>query len=342
MPYLLLLSLGIILSSCASHPQKSFEVKKPKVGFIIHGGSGVPTPGTLTPEKELLYREKLKEAVLAGYTILKQNGSSLDAVEAAVKILEDSPLFNAGKGAVFTAEGTNELDASIMSGDQLKAGAVAGLKHVKNPITLARRVMENSPHVMMAGAGAEKFAKAQGVQMVSQKYFWTKERWEALQEIIKEEKAKNKSTYLELRSKPSNRFGTVGAVAIDERGNFAAGTSTGGMTYKRFGRIGDSPIIGAGTYAKNNICGISATGHGEYFIRLGVARDICAMAEYKGMSLQAAADEVIHKKLQSLGGDGAVIGLDGTGSPIISYNSEGLFRAWIDEKGEPQIRVYEK
>lgn len=340
MPYIFILSLGLILSSCAS--QKSEVQKKLKVGFIIHGGSGVPTPGTLTPEKEVLYREKLKEAVLAGHAILKKNGSSLDAVEAAVRILEDSPLFNAGKGAVFTAEGTNELDASIMSGDQLKAGAVAGLKHVKNPITLARKVMESSPHVMMAGAGAEKFAKTQGVEMVPQKYFWTKERWDYLQEIIKEEKAKNKTTYLQLRAKPTNRFGTVGAVAIDGSGNYAAGTSTGGMTYKRFGRIGDSPIIGAGTYAKNNICGISATGHGEYFIRLGVARDICALTEYKGLSLQAAADEVIHKKLQGLGGDGAVIGLDSAGTPVISYNSEGLFRAWIDENGEPQVRIYDK
>lgn len=331
--------LVVLPVACAS--QKTVQ-PKPKIGFIIHGGSGVPAKGTLTPEKEILYRSKLKEAVLAGHKILIDGGSSLDAVESAVKILEDSPLFNAGKGAVFTAEGTNELDASIMSGDQLRAGAVAGLKHVKNPITLARAVMEKSPHVMMAGEGAEKFAKSQNIELVPAKYFWTQERWDVLQEIIKEEKAKNKSTYLKLRSESSNRFGTVGAAAIDKHGNYAAGTSTGGMTYKRFGRIGDSPIIGAGTYAKNTICAISATGHGEYFIRLGVARDICAITEYKNTSLQSAADEVIHKKLQSLGGDGAVIGLDANSSPVISYNSEGLFRGWVDEKGDVQVRIYEK
>ncbi|HXH29323.1 MAG TPA: isoaspartyl peptidase/L-asparaginase [Bacteriovoracaceae bacterium] len=336
----LLALLGFM--SCSTRPEKKHPPlsAKAKFAFMIHGGAGVAPKGSQTPEQEKAYTEKLTEALLSGHKILQGGGSSLDAVESAIRILEDSPLFNAGKGAVFTADGKNELDASIMSGSGLEAGAVAGLHHVKNPITLARAVMENSPHVMMVGEGAEKFAKEQNIELVPAKYFWTKPRWDILQEMIKVEKAKDKSGMNSLRATPANRFGTVGAVALDSKGNLAAGTSTGGMTFKKFGRVGDSPIIGAGTYAKNKVCAVSATGHGEYFIRLSVARDICALVEYKGLGLQAATDEVVLTKLKALGGDGGVIAIDADGGRAITFSSEGMYRAWIDETGQPQVRMY--
>ena len=234
---------------------------------------------------------------------------------------------------MFTADGKNELDSSIMNGKTLAAGAVAGLHHVKNPITLARAVMEKSPHVMMVGDGAEKFAKEQGIELVDEKYFWTQERWDALQKTLQQEKeksetAKPKGTVSEnVAELPYNKFGTVGAVALDKEGNLAAGTSTGGMTNKKYGRVGDAPIIGAGTYANNDSCAVSATGWGEFFIRLGVARDICSLMEYRAMPIQNAADLVIKQKLQKLGGDGGVIGLDKFGNIAISFNSEGMYRA---------------
>lgn len=314
---------------------------KPKIAFVIHGGAGVIKKGTLEPKREAEFRQKLEEAVLAGYKALQSGKSSLDAVEVAIRIMEDSPLFNAGKGAVFTADGRNELDASIMEGKGLNAGAVAGLQRIKNPISLARKVMEKSPHVMMIGDGAEKFAKEQGIEFVSPKYFWTKHRWDILQEIIKEEKAKSKSVS-EFRN-PADRneiYGTVGAVALDASGNLAAGTSTGGMTYKKYGRVGDAPILGAGTYADNRTCGVSATGWGEYFIRLSVARDISALMEYKGVSVQEAVDTVIQKKLQDLGGDGGVVALDKNGNVGISFNSEGMYRAYIGADGKPVVQIY--
>jgi L-asparaginase / beta-aspartyl-peptidase len=327
--------------------------QNPRLGFMIHGGAGVITKGSLTPEKEAEYRKKLEEAVLAGYKALQDGKNSLDAVEIAIRILEDSPLFNAGKGAVFTADGKNELDASIMEGKTLKAGAVAGLRRVKNPISLARKVMENSPHVMMIGDGAEKFAKEQGIELVSPKYFWTEDRWKKLQEIIKEEKDKqkkvsqndnndlneNKSAFRNPTSQ-NERYGTVGAVALDKNGDLGAGTSTGGMTYKKYGRVGDAPIIGAGTYANNNTCAISATGWGEYFIRLGVARDISALMEYRAMPVQDAVDLVIKQKLQNLGGDGGVIAIDKFGNMGVSFNSEGMYRAYIDINGKPVVQIY--
>jgi beta-aspartyl-peptidase (threonine type) len=327
--------------------------QNPRLGFMIHGGAGVITKGSLTPEKEAEYRKKLEEAVLAGYKALQDGKNSLDAVEIAIRILEDSPLFNAGKGAVFTADGKNELDASIMEGKTLKAGAVAGLRRVKNPISLARKVMENSPHVMMIGDGAEKFAKEQGIELVSPKYFWTEDRWKKLQEIIKEEKDKqkkvsqndsndlneNKSAFRNPKS-ATERYGTVGAVALDKNGDLGAGTSTGGMTYKKYGRVGDAPIIGAGTYANNNTCAISATGWGEYFIRLGVARDISALMEYRAMPVQDAVDLVIKQKLQNLGGDGGVIAIDKFGNMGVSFNSEGMYRAYIDINGKPVVQIY--
>jgi beta-aspartyl-peptidase (threonine type) len=323
--------------------------QNPRLGFIIHGGAGVITRGSLTPEKEKELRAKLEEAVTAGYKALQAGKMSLDAVEIAIRILEDSPLFNAGKGAVFTADGKNELDSSIMDGKTLAAGAVAGLHHVKNPITLARAVMEKSPHVMMVGDGAEQFAKEQKIELVDEKYFWTQERWDALQKILKEEKEKVKSP----NPKPgislndlvptarlaANRFGTVGAVALDKFGNIAAGTSTGGMTNKKYGRVGDAPIIGAGTFANNNTCGVSATGWGEFFIRVGVARDISAMMEYRALPIQQAADTVM-KKVQTLGGDGGVIAMDKFGNMAISFNSEGMYRAYINSEGKPVVEIY--
>ena len=319
--------------------------QNPRLGFIIHGGAGVITRGSLTPEREKEYRAKLEEAVLAGYKVLQSGKSSLDAVETAIRMLEDSPLFNAGKGAVFTADGKNELDASIMFGKTLAAGAVAGLHHVKNPISLARAVMEKSPHVMMIGDGAEKFAKEQNIELVDEKYFWTQPRWDALQKVLQQEKEKSatpkpKGSSQNLAELPSNKFGTVGAVALDKDGNIAAGTSTGGMTNKKYGRVGDAPIIGAGTYANNESCGVSATGWGEFFIRIGVARDICALMEYRAMPIQQASDLVIKQKLQKLGGDGGIIGLDKFGNIGISFNSEGMYRAYINSAGKPVVEIY--
>jgi beta-aspartyl-peptidase (threonine type) len=319
--------------------------QNPRLGFAIHGGAGVITRGSLTPEKEKQYRAKLEEVVLAGYKALQSGKSSLDAVEIAIRMMEDSPLFNAGKGAVFNHDGKVELDSSIMDGKTLAAGAVAGLHHVKNPITLARAVMEKSPHVMMVGDGAEKFAKEQNVELVDEKYFFTQERWDALQKILKEEKGKSadkkpgqmSENYAEL---PYNKFGTVGAVALDKNGNLAAGTSTGGMTDKKYGRVGDSPIIGAGTYANNDSCAVSGTGWGEFFIRLTVARDIASMMEYRALPIQNAADVVIKQKLQKAGGDGGVISMDKFGNIGISFNSEGMYRAYIDKDGKPVVEIY--
>lgn len=323
--------------------------QNPRLGFVIHGGAGVIKKGTLTPEKEKAYRDKLHEAVLAGYKALQAGKSALDAVEIAIRILEDSPLFNAGKGAVFTHDGKNELDASIMDGKTLAAGAVAGLHRVKNPITLARAVMEKSPHVMMVGDGAEKFAAEQKIELVDPKYFWTQSRWDALQQILKEEKepeptkTANPNPGLSgsnFAGLPYNKFGTVGAVALDKNGDVAAGTSTGGMTNKKYGRVGDAPIIGAGTYANDQTCAVSGTGWGEFFIRLGVARDISSLMEYRALTVQLAADTVIKQKLQKLGGDGGVIALDKFGNIGISFNSEGMYRAYIDRDGKPVVEIY--
>lgn len=337
--------------------------QNPRLGFVIHGGAGVITRASLTPEREKEFRAKLEEAVLAGYKALQSGKPGLDAVEIAIRIMEDSPLFNAGKGAVFTHDGTNELDASIMDGKTLAAGAVAGLHRVKNPITLARAVMEKSEHVMMVGDGAEKFAAEQKIELVDPKYFWTQPRWDALQQILKEEKAQSPKpqdqspkpkerdkeqaapkpkvvSQVETSELPYNKFGTVGAVALDKDGNLAAGTSTGGMTNKKYGRVGDAPIIGAGTYANNSTCAVSATGWGEYFIRLGVARDISSLMEYRAMTVQSAADLVIKQKLQKLGGDGGIIAVDKFGNIGISFNSEGMYRAYINSDGKPVVEIY--
>ena len=316
--------------------------QSPRLGFIIHGGAGTITRASMTPEREKAYRAKLEEAVMAGYKALQEGKSSLDAVEIAIRMLEDSPLFNAGKGAVFTNDGRNELDSSIMNGKTLAAGAVAGLHKVKNPITLARAVMEKSPHVMMVGGGAEKFALEQKIELVDEKYFWTQDRWDSLQRVLQQEKEKaaGKKVSQDVSKLPVNKFGTVGAVALDKNGDLAAGTSTGGMTNKKYGRVGDAPIIGAGTYANNNTAGISATGWGEFFIRLAVARDISALMEYRAMPVQQAADLVIKTKLQSMGGDGGVIAMDKFGNMAISFNSEGMYRAYINKDGKPVVEIY--
>ncbi|MBX7056268.1 MAG: isoaspartyl peptidase/L-asparaginase [Pyrinomonadaceae bacterium] len=361
--YVSLVIIAVLVSSFAAFGQKSSfgEIKQlqspqnPRLGFIIHGGAGVISKAAMTPEKEKEFRAKLEEAVLAGYKALQAGKTSLDAVEIAIRIMEDSPLFNAGKGAVFTNEGKNELDASIMYGKTLAAGSAAGLRHVKNPISLARAIMEKSEHVMMIGDGAEKFAKQQNIELVDEKYFWTQHRWDALQNILKEEKQKIErvergksesvkpsasSNSVPAVAESQNRFGTVGAVALDRYGDLAAGTSTGGMTNKKYGRVGDAPIIGAGTYANNDSCAVSATGWGEYFIRLGVARDIASLMEYRAMPIQNAADMVIKQKLQKLGGDGGIVAMDKFGNMAISFNSEGMYRAYIGSDGKPVVEIY--
>ena len=304
-------------------------VQPPKWGMVIHTGAGNFTLAGIAERKDAM-QAAMNDALMAGYRVLAGGGASLDAVQAAIVILEDSPLFNAGKGAVFTHEGTNELDASIMDGSTMKAGAVAGLKHIKNPIRLARLVMEKSPHVMMAGEGAEAFAKQQGgIEFVDQKYFYTDRAWKALQDALAAEKKK--------AAEAEQHHGTVGAVALDQHGNLAAGTSTGGLTNKRFGRIGDSPIIGAGTYANNQSCAISSTGIGEFWIRYTVAHDICARVQYKNMPIQAAADAIVQGELKPIGGEGGVIGLDAHGNAMMSFNTTGMGRGYVGADGKPTI-----
>jgi beta-aspartyl-peptidase (threonine type) len=338
-----------------------------QVGFVLHGGAGTIVRGKMSAEMEANYRTMLTQALTTGYDILKKNGGGLDAIEAALKILEDSPLFNAGKGAVFTSAGTNELDASIMDGKTLKAGAVSNLKHIKNPISLARMVMERSPHVMMVGDGAETFAQQQGMKLVPQEYFYTERRFKELQqEKDEEKKAKEptkKSQHGALQKSPNalrishsrlqqpvvethtpfvgDKHGTVGAAALDAEGNLAAGTSTGGMSNKKFGRVGDSPIIGAGTYANNLTCAVSATGDGEYFIRSVVAHDISALMEYRGLPLKEAMQTVINK-VGKLGGTGGVIGIDKDGNTGMIFNTEGMYRGYMDASGKPVVEIYKE
>ncbi len=341
-----IIAFAILAGHSVGSQGREKAAERSNFGIAIHGGAGVIVRQNLTPELEQEYRTKLTEAISAGYDVLRNNGKSLDAVEAAIRILEDSPLFNAGKGAVFTHEGTIELDASVMDGQTLKAGAIASVKHVKNPIGLARLVMERSPHVMLVGDGAEAFAKEQGITVVSQEYFFTEKRWKQLQEILeKEKKARDSSDRKNLNALPSEeidgRHGTVGCVALDKFGNLAAGTSTGGMTNKRFGRVGDSPIIGAGTYANNATCALSATGDGEYFIRAAVGHDVSALIEYRGLSVQAAADAVI-AKVGALGGSGGVIAIDKEGRIAMSYNSPGMYRAYIDGAGKAVVKIFKE
>ncbi|HUF18969.1 MAG TPA: isoaspartyl peptidase/L-asparaginase [Thermoanaerobaculia bacterium] len=310
-----------------------------KITLVIHGGAGTILKKNMTAVAEAAYREALTLALNTGFAVLEKNGSSLDAVEATLRVMEDSPLFNAGKGAVFTHDGRNELDASIMNGATKSAGAVGGVTIIRNPISAARAVMEKSPHVMMTGRGAELFATSAGLEIVDPSYFWTERRWKALQDILVREKETSAAWDI-AKSEDETRFGTVGAVALDSQGNLAAATSTGGMTNKRFGRVGDSPIIGAGTWADNDSCAVSATGDGEYFIRLAVARDIAALVEYKGMTVEKASAEVIHGKLTALGGEGGVIVLDRKGNFAMVFNSEGMYRGSITAAGAAKVEIY--
>lgn len=321
---LFVLSFFVVFSSCN---RINKEKIKPAYVLVIHGGAGTILKKNMTPEKENRYKAKLTEALQAGAAILKKGGSSLDAVSASIVVMENSPLFNAGKGAVFTAEGVNEMDASIMDGSNLNAGAVACVRHIKNPILGARAVMEDTPHVLIMGEGAEEVAAKNGLEIVDSSYFFTQSRW---------------NRYLKVKEKreQGEKHGTVGAVALDMHGNLAAGTSTGGMTYKMKGRVGDSPIIGAGTYADNNTCAVSATGHGEYFIRNVVAYDITALMKYKGMSLQDAANRVIMQKLKKIGADGGIIAVDKKGNISTTFNTPGMYRGYITSDGKFEVLIY--
>ncbi len=307
--------------------------------IVIHGGAGTILRDKMSTEVEAEYREVLTKAVKAGHQVLQRGGSSTEAVTQAILVMEDSPLFNAGRGAVFTHDGEVELDASIMRGDDLNAGAVTGVKRVRNPILLAEQVMLNSPHVMLMGAGAEAFAETRELDMVENSYFHTERRRRQLQRVIDSDQdvaaSEDATDDFEAR-----KFSTVGAVALDQKGTISAGTSTGGMTNKRFGRIGDSPIIGAGTYADNSTCGISATGHGEYFIRAAVAHDICARVKYQGVDLASAAQAVINQRLVKMGGDGGVIGIDPKGEVVYAFNTPGMYRASINAAGQLDVQIF--
>ncbi len=350
--YLLLLAAAVMLScnTSTSSPadvaqdQMSQESKEPNFGIVLHGGAGTILKENMSDSMEQAYRQKLEEAIRTGHQILEEGGTAVEAVQRTINILEDSPLFNAGKGAVFTNEGTNELDASIMDGSDLNAGAVAGVTTVKNPIDLAIEVMRNSPHVMLAGKGAEEFAASVGTELVDPEYFYTESRFRSLQRIKESEKTQLDHDDQQAALTPweyrDSKFGTVGAAALDRHGNLAAGTSTGGMTNKRWGRIGDAPIIGAGTYANNNTCAVSSTGWGEFFIRGVVAYDISALMEYKGLSLAEAAREVIQKKNPALGGDGGIVAIDKDGNIVMEFNTAGMYRASMNKKGDLQIGIY--
>jgi L-asparaginase / beta-aspartyl-peptidase len=318
-----------------------------KYVLVIHGGAGTILKQNMTPEKEKRYKEGLQKALDTGNKILENGGTALDAVEAVVKVLEDNPLFNAGKGAVFTNEGKNEMDAAIMDGITLKAGSVASVTTIKNPITAARKVMERSEHVMLMGKGAEEFAKLNGCGIVDPSYFFTQERWDALQKARKADslKMKNDTASKKAVLQPGNRdnkYGTVGAVALDKHGNLAAATSTGGMTNKRYGRVGDAPIIGAGTYANNNTCAISGTGWGEFFIRLVMAKSVSDRMELAKQSLADAAYEMIMKKLPALGGDGGLIGVDKDGNITMPFCTEGMYRGYVKWNGETAVKIYKE
>jgi beta-aspartyl-peptidase (threonine type) len=306
-----------------------------KFGIAIHGGAGTIDKAQMTPEKELAYKTALKEALEAGHLALSEGKTALDAVELAVNSLENNPLFNAGRGAVFTANGDFELDASIMWGKDLTAGAVAGVKSIANPISLARKVMERTGHVMLAGQGALDFAKSIGVETKPDEYFFTQHRYDQLQELIG-----TTEVALDHGSSTTKPIGTVGAVAYDAEGNVAAATSTGGMTNKQFGRVGDTPVIGSGTYANNTTCAVSCTGHGEYFLRSVVAYDISCLMEYKGMSLEEACHEVCMVKLVKIGGEGGLIAVDAKGNISLPFNSPGMYRGFVREDGDFQTFIY--
>ena len=319
--------------------------------IVLHGGAGGVERATMKPETEAAYRASLSVAIRAGAAVLDCGGSSLDAVEASIRILEDDPLFNAGRGAVFTADGKNELDAAIMDGATLRAGAIADVTCTRHPIALSRAVMEKSPYVLLAGSGADEFSVHSGLEQVPPSFFFTERRWEALVRQLRKEGLRipprpagapplPAGPIAEIEPLGAHEFGTVGAVALDRQGLVAAGTSTGGTQGKRWGRVGDSPLIGAGTYASNQSCAVSATGTGEYFIRLTVARTVCALVQYKGMSVQAAVDEVIHTDLTALHGDGGVIAIAPDGEMAWSFNTPGMYRAKLAEGGKLEVAIF--
>lgn len=349
---LLVILLAMTHLTCKNNTQTSESQKsmtnRPEYAIAIHGGAGAIRREEMTPEKEAAYNAALDSALTIGETILINGGTALDAVDQTVTWLENCPLFNAGRGAVFTHEGKNELDASIMDGATQKAGAVGSVMTVKNPIQLARAVMENSPHVMLTGRGAEQFAAEYGIEIVDPQWFFTQERWDALQKILKaeHEKTGHRSRLILpgnqfIKQQSEGKFGTVGCAALDKNGNLAAGTSTGGMTNKRWNRLGDSPIIGAGTYASNDACAVSCTGHGEFFIRYAVAHDVWALMVYKGLSLVEAVDFVVNKKLVEKGGEGGLIAVDKDGNIAMPFNSAGMYRGSA-KPGERKIAIYKE
>lgn len=306
-----------------------------KYSLVIHGGAGTLVKGLMTPEKEEQYKTALNEALEKGYAILEKNGSAMDAVETAVNHLEDSPLFNAGKGSVFTNDGTHEMDAAIMDGKTLNAGAVSLITGIKNPVSLARDVMEKSDHVFLAGEGAMRFAKSLDYTLETPEYFYDEHRYQQWQNI------KDSDTFqLDHSMKKEGKFGTVGAVACDKEGNIAAATSTGGMTNKRWGRVGDSPMVGAGNYANNKTCAVSCTGSGEFFIRAVVAYDVSCLMEHKGMTVEEATKEVIHKRILEIGGDGGLIAVDTNGNIAMPFNTEGMYRAFKSSDGKTGTEIY--
>lgn len=339
-PLILLIALIFTLDCSA---QQKFTSATDTFVLVIHGGAGSLRRGQLSPEREQMYLNGLNRAIAVGYNILARGGTAMDAVERVIMTLENDSIFNAGKGAVFADNGMNELDASIMDGKTLNAGAVAGVTTVKNPILAARYVMEKSPHVMLAREGAEQFAQLNGCSIVKPEYFWTTStRNSYINQHKKKDNGvdKGKKSMLLQPNNQDEKYGTVGAVALDVHGNLAAGTSTGGMSNKKYGRIGDSPIIGAGTYADNNSCAVSCTGWGEYYIRLALAKSVCDRVELAGMSVNEAVNEMIYDKLQNLGGDGGIIAVDKHGNISIEFNTAGMNRAYIKWNGEKQVLLY--
>lgn len=338
---LVLLSFATAISVFPAVPA-SAAVSQHPIAIVIHGGAGTILRKDMTPQMEKEYRATLKQALEAGHAVLEKGGHSLDAVEAAIEVMEDSPLFNAGKGAVFTHNGRNEMDAAIMDGATLNAGAVADVQHIKNPIELARLVMDKTPHVLLIGKGAEDFAVSQGMKLMPASYFYTKQRWESLQRVLKAAGDKSAAAQEQYPGTKAHGFGTVGAVALDRYGDIAAGTSTGGLTNKMDGRVGDSPLTGDGTYANNLTCGESGTGTGEYYMRLNLTKDVSDLMQYKGWSLKRAVDYEIHDKLVKLGGEdtGGLIALDRNGDIVTAFNTPGMYRGWIDTRGRVTVKIF--
>ncbi|PCI36036.1 MAG: beta-aspartyl-peptidase [Flavobacteriaceae bacterium] len=336
----------LLVTGCTINNESNKTSKMAPANFsiVIHGGAGGIKRANFSEAQEIAYKNKLEESLNAGYDVLQKNGSSINAIQAAINVLEDSPLFNAGKGAVFNSEGNQEMDASIMNGNTLNTGAVAGVNHIKNPILAANIVLDSSKHVLLSGKGAEILAKKYGIEMVPSSYFYTEKRFKQLQKIQgKDTTTLDHSAYLIKNSLiDDHKYGTVGAVAIDKYGNIAAGTSTGGMTNKKYGRIGDSPIIGAGTYANNKTCGISSTGTGEYFIRTVAAHEVSSIIKYTNSNPQKALHEVIFNQIAPLGGTGGMILIDAKGDVYWDFNTSGMFRAYKKSSGEQRIELYEK